>query len=90
MLQRRRHFFAHDIGTGRQHLAQLDVRRTETFQRDGQTPARAGPALVQIPEPRRHDPGSLDQAQKAPNHFHQSRQAECMATMPPDKARTLT
>src|ERR1700722_6321721 len=90
MLQRRRHFLAHNVGARRQHLAQLYVGGTKTFQRDGQPPAGTRPALVQIPKPWRHDPASLDQAQKAGNHFHQSRQAECMAPMPPDSGRTLT
>src|SRR6185437_5002532 len=90
MLERRRHLFANNVGAGRQHLTQLDVGGTQTLEGYGQAAARIRPAFAEIPQPRPHHPGGLNQAQETPDHTHQSRQAECMATMPPESGRTFT
>ena len=86
MFQRRRHFGADNIGPRRQHLPQLDIGGSQSFQRLGQSRTGIGAAGTECTGGRRQQEGGMQQAQQP----HHSRQAECMAAMPPDRLRTFT
>ena len=90
MLQGARELGAHDIGPRRQHLAQLDIGRSQPLQRAGEP--RTGVRLLRTKGPRRpgEQPGGIKKAQGTGDGNHYSRQAECMAAMPPDRLRTFT
>ena len=90
MLQRDGDIGADNIGPRRQHLAQLDIGGPEPFQRAGKPHAGVGLARPK----RQSGPGQqargMDQTQEIRNRAHYSRQAECIAAMPPDKLRIFT
>ena len=90
MFQRRRHLNAHNIGTRRQHLAELDIGRPQLFQRAPQPGSGIGPVAAECLK--RTDQGQRcpKQPQETADIAHQRRQAECMAAMPPDRLRTFT
>ena len=97
MFQRRRDLDADDIGPRRQHLAQLDVSGAQPFQRRGQ-PRRRHRACAGTKRAAPDPPAQSRPAAAAENLpmcssnkcAHQSRQAECMAAMPPERLRTFT
>ena len=86
-----RHLHADDIGPRRQHLAKLDIGRSQPFQRAAQPRAGIGLAARERPAPAR--PAARRHEEDARNWqigTHHRRQAECMAAMPPERLRTLT
>ena len=90
MLQRARHFHADNIGPGGQHLAELDVSRSELFQCPAEARARVGAAAVEGQRRPGQQACGMEKAQGPGQIAHQRRQAECMAAMPPDRLRTFT